>query len=80
MQCWLITITCRREEHGGLTNGGYTGVVHEDELWMPAFVQAVAPAYAPCGGVWGVGYEAVFDFCDFEFLERCLVLFKTWMD
>lgn len=56
----------------GLTNSGYAGVVHEHQLWMTAFVEAVTASYAPCGGVLGVGYEAVFDFCHFEFLVgRC---------
>jgi len=48
-------------------NGGYTRIVHEYQLWMATFVEAVASSYAPCGGVLGVGYEAIFDFGDFDF-------------
>jgi len=48
-----------------LTNGRCTRVVHEHQLGMTPFVEAVTPAYAPCGSVLGVWYEAEFDFCDF---------------
>lgn len=58
------------EEIGdGLTDGGYTRIVHEYQLWMATFVEAVTSSYAPCGGVLGVGYEAIFDFGDFDFLR-----------
>lgn len=48
-------------------DGRYAGVVDEYQLGVAAFVKAVASAHAPCCCVLGIGYEAEFDFCDFEF-------------
>jgi hypothetical protein len=44
--------------------------VHEYQVWVAAFMEAVTPSHAPCGGVLRIGYKAVFDFCNFEFLGR----------
>jgi hypothetical protein len=45
-----------------------SGVVHENELGVPAFVESEATAEAPCCCVLGVWDESEFRFCYFEFL------------
>lgn len=53
-----------------LTDHWSTCIMHERNLWMTTLDEAIPTSDAPRSRLLGVGYEPIFNFHDFDFLNK----------